>query len=123
MARPTTLSEDDVKRLSGQYDLSSVRRLNLRDMGIGDIEVLRRCTELVALDLRGNSVSPAVPAAHPTAIGPLARTMEHDACPTDRASLAAFRRTVCVRFPARALSASFPRSSEAFRRSRRARAS
>ncbi len=56
MSRAAVLSADDVKRLSGHYDLGTVRRLNLRDMGIGDIEVLRSCTELVALDLRGNSV-------------------------------------------------------------------
>ncbi|KAA0146304.1 hypothetical protein FNF27_05487 [Cafeteria roenbergensis] len=57
----SALSEDDVKRISGQYDLESVRRLNLRDMGLADVSVLAGCTGMVALDLRGNKLRSLAP--------------------------------------------------------------
>jgi Leucine-rich repeat (LRR) protein len=56
-ATSSRLDADLVKRLSGQYELSSVSRLDLRNMDLSDISVLRACTGLVALDLRGNAVS------------------------------------------------------------------
>lgn len=63
----SALSEDDLKRISGQYDLESVRRLNLRDMGLVDVSVLAGCTEMVALDLRGNKVRVSLTAGLPMA--------------------------------------------------------
>eukprot|EP00736_Rhodelphis_marinus_P011589 Rmarinus@m.26123 len=53
------LSEEELKRITGQYDLDTVFQVNLNDMDLSDISVLGGCSSLTEANLSNNQISDA----------------------------------------------------------------